>query len=169
MAQGKWHDRFSIVIGAVFTGLSFAFFGMIEAISFTVGHLFATLMFSPDTDIMPKKRSGPLQFLLYPYSILFKHRGLSHSLILGTFSRIIYGLMMAALVFYVLNRMGHTEISEKDVWQSLLTFFTHYQYSHFEYKVITWIIIGMFSADLAHIFVDNVSSGLKKLWRILFH
>ncbi|GAB4419783.1 MAG: metal-binding protein [Bacteriovoracaceae bacterium] len=169
MASGRWHDRLSLVSGAVSTGALFVFLGAEVAVSYTVGFLFATLMFSPDTDVMPKKRSGLLQFFLYPYSILFKHRGISHALFIGTLTRIIYGVILSSIIFYILNRMGHTQINESDVLNALVSFFTHYDYRYFEYRVITWIFVGMTMADLIHILVDRVSSLLKKLWKILFH
>lgn len=169
MASGKWHDRFSLIFGAILTGIIFSFFDWVIAAAFTSGFLFATLMFSPDTDVMPKKRSGILQFFLYPYSILFKHRGFSHYLILGTLTRVFYGMIVMAIIFYVLHGLGHTNISHEHILESYKVFFTHYDYRLFEYKVATWLIGGMLMADVCHIFIDRLSSFLKKLWNILFH
>ena len=170
MASGKWHDRFSLIFGAVLTGPLIALgLNLAVALSFTVGYLFATLMFSPDTDVMPKKRSGILQFFLYPYSILFKHRGLSHMIVIGTLTRIFYGLIVCSIAFYVLHGLGHISISHTDFLDGLGIFLTHYDYNLFEYQVVTWIILGMISADLCHIIVDRLSSLLKKLWNVLFH
>jgi uncharacterized metal-binding protein len=134
---------------------------------FSVGFLFSTLLFSPDTDIMPKKRAGFLRFFLYPYSLIFKHRGPSHAFVLGTLSRILYGLIVFLLVIFVLNRTGDVSISPHNVLSGLWHFIVAYEYSSFPHRLITWIFLGMAGADACHLLVDKVSSFFKKLWRLL--
>lgn len=68
------------------------------ALSYTVGSLFL----SPDLDLArsdPVHRWGPLRFLWLPYSAVFRHRGLSHSLILGPVTRLLYLALVAFLLF----------------------------------------------------------------------
>lgn len=118
------------------------------------GWLFATLIFSPDTDLMPKKRSGVLQFFLYPYSILFKHRGLSHGLITGTISRILYAIVVGGLLVFILSKMGHVDFTAQGYWLGLWHFAQDYDYSLPGYRALTWLYLGMAGADACHILLD---------------
>ena len=114
MANGKAHDRFNIFIGTFIVAVMFATkmdFAII--LSFTAAYLFSTLILSPDIDLGPKKRAGLLRPLIYPYSMFFKHRGFSHHLILGTLSRVIYGVIvfiaLSNIILLFLNHVFQTE------------------------------------------------------------
>ena len=110
MAKGMTHDRFNFLIGAIMTVSVYGWGLQWQAvIGFACGWLLSTYILSPDLDIMPKKRTGILQFVLYPYSILFKHRGWSHSLLFGTFTRVFYGLVVFFVFVHVAFKMGHIE------------------------------------------------------------
>ncbi len=133
--------------------------------TFLFGWLFATLVFSPDTDVMPKKRSGVLQFFLYPYSILFKHRGVSHGLITGTISRILYAIVMGGLLVYILSRMGHVSFGAQNYWHGLWSFARDYDYAKPSYRALSWLYLGMAGADACHILLDWLSSLLGRAKR----
>jgi uncharacterized metal-binding protein len=74
-------------------------------------YLFSSFFLSPDLDLRhnsARRRWGPLGFIWTPYTIVFKHRGMSHSVILGTMTRLIYlaalsGFVSLALVYAGMN------------------------------------------------------------------
>jgi len=166
MASGKFHDKVNLGTGAVITGLLIGYERSLPVVvSFVIGWLFATLIFSPDTDVMPKKRTGVLQFFLYPYSILFKHRGVSHIILVGTLIRIVYGLVMFGLMLFVLNGMGYVSFGVADFFDFVLGYFTNFNYKLIQYKIFVWLFVGMAGADLCHIFFDKLTSFVKKLIR----
>ena len=75
-----------------------------QALCFTVGFAVGTFLLSPDLDLAEghvdsKRRWGPLGFLWAPYGMLFSHRGLSHTWILGPLTRLIYLALMALLLW----------------------------------------------------------------------
>lgn len=67
----------------------------------------------------------------YPYSLLFKHRGISHNLILGTITRVIY-LCLPIILLYVLG----------------------YIYIQLSFYYI-YIIIGWYIQDFIHYILDS--------------
>lgn len=166
MAKGKTHDGFNLLFGMIATG---ALIGLgshfIVWIPFLFGWLFATLIFSPDTDVMPKKRTGVLQFFLYPYSILFKHRGLSHGIITGTLTRVTYGVIVGGILVFVLAKMGYIDFTPGSYWQSLWLFIKGYDYDVPAYRSVTWLYLGLAGADLCHISLDKISSIFGRLRR----
>ena len=167
MASGKLHDKVNLGTGAVLTGLLVGLERSLPVvISFVVGWLFATLIFSPDTDIMPKKRAGLLRFFLYPYSILFKHRGVSHMLLVGTLVRIVYGFVVFSTMLFVLNGMGYVQFGAPDFFQFVLSYFLNFDYSLIHYKIFVWLFVGMVGADLCHILFDKLSSFVRKILRL---
>ena len=67
----------------------------------TATMVFGGLMFGPDLDIQSRQyaRWGPLRFLWWPYKVMLPHRSRwSHSILLGTFIRVIYFLAVVTLV-----------------------------------------------------------------------
>lgn len=169
MSGGRSHDRFNILIGAVFTGSLIAFkFELIVIFSFIFGWFVSTLIFSPDTDLMPKKRSGVLQFALYPYAILFKHRGISHSLWFGTLTRVFYTITIFGAFTFVMSKMGYLSFTLNDYWNNLVSFISSYDYGKDVYKSITWIYLGMFVADACHVLLDILSTLWRKILRFIF-
>lgn len=156
----------NLLSGAILTGVLVGFENSIPVVaSFVIGWLFATLIFSPDTDVMPKKRSGVLQFFLYPYSILFKHRGVSHMILVGTIIRIVYGLIVYGILIFILNGMGTIAIGTKDYFFHLYQFLATFDYQLVEYKMFTWLFAGMAGADICHIVLDALSSFVRKILR----
>jgi uncharacterized metal-binding protein len=169
MSSGKFHDKVNLITGAVLTGCLIGFERSFEIVfSFMGGWLVATFIFSPDTDVMPKKRTGPLQFFLYPYSILFKHRGLSHSILFGTIMRILYGIVFFGIILFILFRMRLITYSGEDYFLFIKNFVINWDFSLLPYKIVSWFFIGMFLADFHHYCVDAVTSFLKKVSRQLF-
>lgn len=115
MAMGKTHAAVSLGLAAsvpIFLNI----FGLSADKSAAVGvGLASGVVISPDLDIKGVTLSegilyklfwplGALWFVYwYPYAILFKHRGISHSAIWGTLSRVIFALPLLAFANLVLS------------------------------------------------------------------
>lgn len=165
MAKGKWHDKFNLLLGATLAGVMIGLgINYLLTISFGSGWLISTLILSPDLDFMPKKRSGFLRFVLFPYSLIFKHRGIAHSFWWGTLTRIIYILMVIFLFILVFYRMGDLAYSPQDFGQAVVGYLKNYQYELLSYYVPTWFFVGMFCADVAHLVLDKISDTFKKIF-----
>lgn len=159
MARGKTHDRVNLICGSIVTGGLIGFErNLLIIIGFIVGFLISTLVISPDLDIGPKKRTKWLQIFLYPYSIFFQHRGYSHSILFGTLTRIIYGLIVFLLIVFSLKRMDYIDYGEEAFLSSLWHFLREFDYSLIPYKFLSWTFFGMFLADILHIILDKISS-----------
>lgn len=165
MPKGVTHDKFNIFVGSFILGLMVGrqlSFWII--LSFLSGHCISTFIFSPDSDFMPKARTGPLQYFLYPYSLFFKHRGISHSLILGTLTRVIYSILMLGGIIYVFNKIGLLDYASTSYFMTLRDFFMDYNLEEFRYLLTTWFFIGLLIADWGHCGLDKISS----VWRAVF-
>jgi uncharacterized metal-binding protein len=73
------------------------------AAAFAVSYLFSSVLLSPDLDLArsrPARRWRAGRFLWFPYALVFRHRGLSHHLLLGPLTRIAYlGALLAFLLW----------------------------------------------------------------------
>lgn len=83
---------------------------------FSVCYLIGSFLVTPDLDlaeqhVRAKRHWGLLGLLWIPYGVLFNHRGLSHTWILGPATRLVYmvvvGLAAAYLVTYTLPYFGY--------------------------------------------------------------
>jgi len=165
MASGKIHDKFNLVVGILLVSLLFLLRLPFELVaSFTAGFLLSTYIFSPDTDLMPKKRTGPLQYILFPYSIFFKHRGMSHSFLFGTVTRVFYGFLVFFVLIFVFHRMGYLNTDAQSIGVVIYNFLLKFNVEELPYKMIIFSFAGLFIADCSHIFLDKISSLFKKVF-----
>ncbi len=108
MPLGRVHETFNL---AVLAGLgAYAFFregealwANREALAFALAYLVGTFLLSPDLDlaerdVRPAKRWGLLRVLWWPYGLLFRHRGLSHTWVVGPLTRLGYLLLLLGLL-----------------------------------------------------------------------
>ncbi|RLA62771.1 MAG: hypothetical protein DRQ88_01825 [Epsilonproteobacteria bacterium] len=163
MASGKVHDIINLIVGGFLSGVVFiSLNSFLGGIFFLLGWLFATFIFGPDTDLMPKKRAGIFRIFLYPYSWIFKHRGASHHILFGTLTRVIYLIVMGGLLVSIINSFFYPELSLANYGKALISFFWNYNLDLPLYKGLTWFYIGVFLADASHVFVDHFSTYLKR-------
>jgi len=165
MSLGKGHYSFNSFIGILIFIILTISLSPIISLSFFFGFMFSTLFFSPDLDLGPRKKWGLAGIILYPYSIFFKHRGLSHSFIFGTLSRIIYALFSLCLLVLLLNKLEIITFSSKSYIDNTFTFLKNFNYNLLEYKITVWTFLGMFTADALHILLDKMSSVWTALRR----
>jgi uncharacterized metal-binding protein len=105
MPSGRTHDLITILLAPVVAAATYYFTRdwVIAGIA-TAAMIFGGLMFGPDLDIQSRQyaRWGPLRFLWWPYKVLLPHRSrLSHSILLGTFIRIVYFLLVVSITVAV--------------------------------------------------------------------
>ncbi|ADV68503.1 metal-binding protein [Deinococcus maricopensis] len=75
----------------------------VQGLAFTAGYAAGTFLLSPDLDLAEgrvnsKRYWGILGFLWVPYGMLFSHRGLSHTWLIGPLTRLAYLGVIVALV-----------------------------------------------------------------------
>ena len=111
MPSGRTHEAINLTL----LGLGGAFYlaqgGSPEeprALAFLLGYLAGTFLLSPDLDLAEKGvraqgRWGVLGALWRPYGWLFRHRGLSHTWILGPLTRLGYLLLLLFLLYGLLK------------------------------------------------------------------
>jgi len=105
MPSGRVHEAINLTALGM-GGIAFLAYGGSpedpRALAFALGYLAGTFLLSPDLDLAEKGvrtqgRWGLLGLLWRPYGWLFRHRGLSHTWILGPLTRLGYlaGLLAA--------------------------------------------------------------------------
>jgi len=112
---------------------------------FTIAFLYATLFMSPDLDLAGQIKlfslRGVLSLPFRIYAMIFRHRGLSHFPILGSFTRIGWLAGIATIIFFLIYKT----LPEQ---QPLLNFYETYQVE------IIWVLMGIILADLGHLILD---------------
>ena len=108
--------------------------------------VYATLFMSPDLDLAHQIRLfSILGFLSIPfrsYSRLFSHRGLSHHILLGSATRILWLSGWGALIFYIIYQSVPDQ-------STLLKFYNHHQ------SYILYGLAGICFADWGHLLLDR--------------
>jgi uncharacterized metal-binding protein len=119
VASGRTHENINLVaLGLVIAAYVFARFlyqpyslenalPRAARMTFLVSYLVGTFLVTPDLDlaknsVRAKNNWGLLGLLWVPYGKLFRHRGLSHSWILGPLTRLLY-MGLIALLFIVVT------------------------------------------------------------------
>lgn len=114
--------------------------------TYVASFAYGSLFMSPDMDLAYKIKPFSLRgFFSIPflsYSMFFRHRGLSHSLLLGTFTRLLWLLFF---IFGLIYSIWHVVPNP----QSLSYLFMKYQ----DYCI--WGIGGLFAADVFHLMLDK--------------
>jgi uncharacterized metal-binding protein len=128
---------------------------------FGLAYLFSSLMFSPDLDLRhnsSRSNWGVLGFVWIPYTKIFKHRGMSHSLVLGTFTRLAYlGLVVTTVVFAVWAIERYLLGAEFYLPQ-----IQKIQIDLFVYYWLGILVFGLWLPNAIHIITDHVHSAWKR-------
>lgn len=105
MPSGRTHDLITLLLAAPTAAITYYITKDWTVTGITTATMiFGGLMFGPDLDIQSKQytRWGPLRFLWWPYKVILAHRSRwSHSIMLGTWIRIIYFLAVLTLLLAV--------------------------------------------------------------------
>ncbi|WP_448587693.1 metal-binding protein [Thermocrinis sp.] len=128
-------------------------------IPFGFGYLIGTFLLSPDLDLRhskPSKRWGPLKILWYPYQKRSKHRGISHTPILGSFVRLFYVLLVITAVYYVIYFFsGYENLSKANPFRLLE--------SVAKEEWLFYALLGLIASELMHLLVDILWSLRTKV------
>ncbi len=124
-------------------------------VTFVVAFVYGTLFMSPDMDlarqIPVKSIRGMFSIPFRTYSMVFKHRGLSHSLIFGTLTRVLWLAMYTIVVLYLVHLILPIKLPLKK-W--LLQYKPYYIAA----------FVGLFVADTCHLIMDFLHSyKIKRL------
>ena len=107
---------------------------------------YATLFMSPDMDLANKIKLFSLKgFLTFPfrsYSWAFSHRGISHSVLFGTLTRVIWLMGFITLAFYVVYQV---KLDGGSFARFILT----------HKPEVSYVFAGVFLADLCHLLLDG--------------
>jgi uncharacterized metal-binding protein len=95
-------------------------------VAFLGGFAFSMVFLTPDLDLVrsrPTRRWGRLSILWRPYARIFRHRGVSHHIVWGPLTRIVYLTALAAAaavgIGALLGRPLSFERSHANVWAIL--------------------------------------------------
>lgn len=109
---------------------------------FIAGYLVGTFWVTPDLDLAKSRAShrwGVLRWVWLPYAWLFPHRGLSHRLLLGALTRVLYLAALAGLGLWCLDYWGYCWRLNFSFSRSWLSFFA-----------------GLLVADGIHLLLDTL-------------
>lgn len=107
MPNGQTHNAINLAALAVTSVAAIAArieIPIVLAITGTAAYAAGTFLLSPDLDLSDtmrtgsKKAWGRLGFIWVPYGLMFRHRGISHSWLVGPFTRIAYLFAIATLI-----------------------------------------------------------------------
>ncbi|GGL68164.1 hydrolase [Deinococcus aerolatus] len=133
----------------------------VQALNFTVAYAAGTFLLSPDLDLADgrvdsKRYWGLLGFLWVPYGKLFRHRGLSHSWVIGPLTRLAYLALLLTLIVGVL-RYAVPGLTLPAIPQPI------------SLKFILPLVLGYFLSQWLHLIADGIRpdhglrQGVRKL------
>lgn len=122
-----------------------------ELLPLAGAYLAGSLFLSPDLDLYhsrPARRWGILRVLWWPYARLFRHRGLSHHLVLGPLTRLLYLGGILVLLGVGLRYLG-------------------VQVPRFPGNWVGPVLLGLWLPQLFHILLDLLSRKVARArsWR----
>jgi uncharacterized metal-binding protein len=172
MPSGRTHDLITLLLAAPTAAVTYYVTSdwTVTAIT-TATMIFGGLMFGPDLDIQSRQyaRWGPLRFLWWPYKQMLSHRSRwSHSIMLGTFIRVIYflgviTLLLAASLYARDAYVYHTQVGMGEftgafarVWDILSPIKRSYLIAAF---------VGLWVGATSHTVSDVLGSFFKSVRR----
>lgn len=156
MPSGKTHLRIELLLFPVFVTL---FYLLIDVSSsavalFAGAYLFSSLMLSPDLDLrynQTRRRWGLLGFVWIPYTKIFKHRGVSHSVLFGPLTRLCYLGLIAVFMAWGLSYFK--------LWSSPIAQLVS---SPLDLRLVGILASGLWLPNILHTVVDHLHSILPR-------
>ena len=154
MSQYKEHSKFNIFVALpILLAATFYFMHPHRdlLLTFAGTFIYSTLFMSPDMDLAYQIRLFSLRGLFSlpfrSYAQFFSHRGLSHNIILGSATRILWLAGWGLLIFFAVYKALPTK-------STVLKFYKHNE------SFILYGLAGICLADWCHLLLDR--KELKK-------
>lgn len=156
MPSGKTHLRIELLLLPVWVALFYLFIDTSwqAGAIFAGAYLFSSLLLSPDLDLRhnrSRRRWGLLGFMWIPYTKVFKHRGVSHSVFLGTLTRLGYLGVLALLIAFGLSYLNIWAVSLDSLRAAPL-----------DLKLVGILIAGLWLPNIVHTLTDRIHSALPR-------
>jgi uncharacterized metal-binding protein len=135
-------------------------------LTFSGGFVAGTFMLSPDLDLAEqnvdsKKNWGILGFLWIPYGMMFSHRGLSHTWLVGPLTRLIYlGLLLALPVYFLRQPVLKAElpgVTQGIVFELLNSLQSVFSSGVLASQAGAGLMLGYYVSQWLHLIADGVS------------
>ncbi len=148
MSQYKTHTKFNLLIALPLL-LAGAYYFLNPSrellITFGITFIYSTLFMNPDLDLAYHIRITSIRGLLSlpfrSYARVFKHRGLSHHILFGSATRILWLALWAAVIFLLV----YQTLPDKG---TLLKYYLRHQ------SYILYGFAGICFADWGHLLLD---------------
>jgi uncharacterized metal-binding protein len=169
MPSGRTHDRITWLCSVPTLAGTWQLTGrLVPTLCVAGAFVFAGLMFSGDLDLpsVQYKRWGPLRWLWKPYQWLVPHRSrLSHGIILGPAVRLLYVMLMGALIgalaLAALSAYGRSP-SEA---QLLAASHQALALGRKDQEGVLAAMAGLWLGGASHTLADVTVSAWKRFWR----
>lgn len=146
MSSFKTHRRFNyfLFIIACLALNHFGLFNLYIVITIGIGFIIGTEFITPDLDgkSTPTNRWG---FLWIPYRIVRKHRGVSHSYVLGFIERIAYLFLLISVIILLVKSDAYISSLKYIMTPTIMA-------------VMLVMLAGIAIANGLHILLDKVTS-----------
>lgn len=153
MSNYAGHARFNLLLLLPIAGSAAYFLGLpLPSILLAAGAFaYGTLFMSPDLDLAYQIRLASLRGILSipfrSYARLFSHRGLSHSILFGTATRLIWLLLFILLALFFWNLVAPlVHLRPSRPFEETLR---HYQ------PQLLCCLAGLLLADWGHLLLDR--------------
>jgi uncharacterized metal-binding protein len=161
MALGKTHDLVNLTALPLFLYL----LPKETMIPFALGYVAGTFLLSPDLDLprsRPSRRWRCLRWFWLPYQTLSRHRGVSHTPLLGTVLRLTY--MVLAVLFLYFTLVGFVSVIDKGAGY-LLSGWNPFETLDriFRSREAVYFVAGLICADVVHILMDSLWSLIRRI------
>ncbi|MFN3267248.1 MAG: metal-binding protein [Deinococcales bacterium] len=137
---------------------------------FSGAFMAGTFMLSPDLDlaeqnVSSKKNWGILGFLWVPYGLMFSHRGLSHTWIVGPLTRVLYlGLLLALPIWLLRRPILETELEgvTRGLVHDLLNSLQHvFSSGVLASQAGLGAVVGYYVSQWLHLIADGVAPDVR--------
>jgi uncharacterized metal-binding protein len=148
MPDYKTHSTFNLCLALPILVVG-AYYGLrpdnIFLYLFIGTYVYCTLFMSPDMDFANKIKLMSLRgFLTLPfrsYSMVFSHRGISHSVFFGSLTRIVWLAALGMMIFFLIYQALPSE-------KSIVSFYQEHKLYFF------YVIAAICLADWSHLLLD---------------
>ena len=163
MPSGRVHLRLDLMVLTIFIGLLYTYKHLLSQfkdeeiltfmIIFVLSYSFSSLFLSPDLDLFRSRSRtnwGILIVLWWPYSRIFKHRGLSHSIVFGTLTRIVYLALAATALITIIHYVFDLDIDISKI-----------KPRDIDIRIAIAVLMGLYLPNVIHILADRISRRQK--------